>query len=195
MSGTGFDRRSPSQSSAFDGVRVRGRRRLGCLFSVCFLAVVMLPPSVTTAMSAEQKPEAGFRDCSEMVVIPAGHFQMGSTDDDTHRDLRLIPPPSSGLATVLGISDRAIAKSSMAYEHPQHEVTIPEGFALSKYLITRGQFAAFVKDTKHITGGCYINGTLRPSISNNSWSKPGFEQSDRDPVVCVTWLDAKAYIA
>jgi formylglycine-generating enzyme required for sulfatase activity len=28
-----------------------------------------------------------------------------------------------------------------------------------------------------------------------SWRDPGFPQSDRDPVVCVDWFDAKAYAA
>jgi formylglycine-generating enzyme required for sulfatase activity len=83
----------------------------------------------------------------------------------------------------------------MTHEHPQHEVTIPEGFALSKYLITRGQFAVFVRETKRNTGICYIQSTMRAGNMADSWSTPGFEQSDRDPVVCVAWLDAKAYIA
>jgi formylglycine-generating enzyme required for sulfatase activity len=63
---------------------------------VHFFAIVLLLSFVTTASCADQKPEAGFRDCPdcpEMVVIPPGHFQMGSADDDTQRDLRLIPPP------------------------------------------------------------------------------------------------------
>jgi formylglycine-generating enzyme required for sulfatase activity len=28
-----------------------------------------------------------------------------------------------------------------------------------------------------------------------TWKSPGFAQSDRDPVVCVNWEDAKAYAA
>ena len=28
-----------------------------------------------------------------------------------------------------------------------------------------------------------------------SWQHPGFEQSDRDPVVCVTWHDALAFVS
>ena len=30
---------------------------------------------------------------------------------------------------------------------------------------------------------------------DRSWQNPGFHQTDRDPVVCVSWQDAKAYIA
>lgn len=63
--------------------------------------------------------------------------------------------------------------------------------------MTRGQFAAFVRATGHdVSGGCweYTAGEWKENASN-SWRAPGFEQSDRDPVVCVSWDDAKAYVA
>ena len=31
--------------------------------------------------------------------------------------------------------------------------------------------------------------------SEAGWQAPGFTQSDRDPVVCVNWDDAQAYVA
>jgi formylglycine-generating enzyme required for sulfatase activity len=31
--------------------------------------------------------------------------------------------------------------------------------------------------------------------ADGSWQNPGFEQTDRDPVTCVSWEDARAYIA
>ena len=63
-----------------------------------------------------------------MVVVPAGDVMMGSPENERGR------------------SDE---------EGPQHRVTIANPFAIGKFSITRGEFAAFVKETDHKTeGGC-----------------------------------------
>ena len=60
-------------------------------------------------------------------------------------------------------------------------------FALSKYEVTRGQFAAFVEATGHdVRDGC-VGGQMG-SWRDQSW------QSDDHPVVCVGWDDAQAYV-
>ena len=106
-----------------------------------------------------------------MVVVPAGSFTMGS------------PPHGAGR------SDN---------EGPQHRVTIPWRFAVGKYEVTRGEFARFVKATGHAAGdSCWIKvGGLIPwrERSDRGWRNPGFERTDRDPVVCMSWRDAKAYV-
>ena len=96
----------------------------------------------------------------EMVVIPAGRFTMGSTAEETTRF-----NASEGLA---------------AQEKPQHSVTITKPFALSKYLVTRGEFAAFVAATGY--------------NDNKVWRSPGFAQTDQDPVVRVSFADAQHYV-
>jgi formylglycine-generating enzyme required for sulfatase activity len=64
--------------------------------------------------------------------------------------------------------------------------------------VTRAQFSAFVFETGYrITAPCgaYDLATktfVRPP--GTSWLEPGFVQSDRDPVVCVSYDDAQAYI-
>jgi formylglycine-generating enzyme required for sulfatase activity len=65
---------------------------------------------------------------------------------------------------------------------PQHKVTISRGFHLGKYPVTRGEFTAFVADTGRDM-----------SARGFDWTKPGFEQTDRHPVVCVSHDDATAY--
>jgi formylglycine-generating enzyme required for sulfatase activity len=55
-------------------------------------------------------------------------------------------------------------------------------FWLGRYPVTRGEYAAFVKDQKYTAGG-------------DSWRNPEFAQTDRDPVVNVSALDADAYAA
>jgi formylglycine-generating enzyme required for sulfatase activity len=65
-------------------------------------------------------------------------------------------------------------------EHPAHPVTIAQRFALGRFPITRIEFARFVRSTGYRVG--------------TDWIDAGFDQSDRDPVVEINWLDAQAYI-
>jgi formylglycine-generating enzyme required for sulfatase activity/pimeloyl-ACP methyl ester carboxylesterase len=119
-------------------------------------------------------------DCPEMVVIPAGNFIMGSSSAE------------KSWAASHGGSAGAVAD-----EAPQHQVALPS-FALGKYDITRGEYAAFVRETGHSgSDGCGHGRAIfkwekDPKLT---WENPGMTQTDRDPVVCVNWQDAKAYIA
>ncbi len=108
------------------------------------------------------------KDCPEMVVIPAGQFEMGSPNEEEHRD-----------------SD----------EGPVRTVTHAKPFAIGKYEITRKQFAAFVNDTGHWGNArCLIwNGTQLAFADANSWLDPDYDVSDDHPMVCVSWWDAVAY--
>jgi formylglycine-generating enzyme required for sulfatase activity len=129
-----------------------------------------------------------FRDCSvcsEMVVIPAGSFLMGSSPAETERDIGAMPS-----------DENETDKRTFTSEHPQHTVTIARRFAMGRYFVTRGEFAAFVKETGYSTdGGCTVFTNHRyPLRPEAGWRAPGFAQTDRDPVVCVNWYDAQAYI-
>jgi formylglycine-generating enzyme required for sulfatase activity len=69
-------------------------------------------------------------------------------------------------------------------------------FKMGKYEVTRGQFAAFVKATNYDAGNScrvYQDGSWSKKEGYN-WRNPGFNQTDNDPVVCVSWDDAKAYV-
>ena len=119
-------------------------------------------------------PKAGhiFRDCPncpEMVVIPAGSFDMGSPGSEAGRG-----------------DD----------EGPVHQVNITS-FALGRTEITRGQFAEFVKSSGYITGDrCWTleNGKYEERSGRN-WREPGYPQDDKHPVACINWNDALAYAA
>jgi formylglycine-generating enzyme required for sulfatase activity len=122
------------------------------------------------------KPGETFRDCSvcpEMVVIPAGSFQMGSPDDEKGRN-----------------SD----------EGPEHKVRINEPFALGKREVTVGEFRAFVAATGYRTEaeqgqGCAVLDSAKWRYgAKRNWRAPGFPQGDDHPVVCVSWNDARAYL-
>ena len=109
-------------------------------------------------------------DCPQMVVVPVGSFTMGSWVGEEGHD---------------------------GDESPSHPVTIKQPFALGRFAVTRGEFAAFVKATGyHSKHSCYAwNLADWTPKSSLSWRSPGFAQSDRDPVVCVSWIDAQAYVA
>ena len=109
-------------------------------------------------------------DCPEMVVIPAGSFTMGSPPDEEGR---------------------------YDGEGPPHRVTIGRSFAAGRFEVTRAEYAAFVRDTGHGLGdGCSSNTGNRWKLSlSKSWRDPGFVQTDRDPVVCVSWDDVQAYVS
>ena len=113
-----------------------------------------------------------FRDCAEcpeMVVIPAGEFVMGSPEGEEGRD-----------------SD----------EGPQHTVRIGRPFALGKFEVTRGEFGAFVRESGHQASGCRVyTGSAWENDASKGWRDPGYEQTERDPVACVSWDDAVAYLA
>ena len=77
-----------------------------------------------------------------------------------------------------------MSESDSDHERPRHRVSIAQPFAVGVGPVTKGEFAAFVKATKpHLGNG------------RSSWLYPGFDQDEVHPVVCVSWHDAKAYVA
>ena len=114
-------------------------------------------------------------DCPIMVKIPSGSFVMGSSESETRRE--------------------AAKDEDVTDERPQHSVLIKAEFAIGQYTITRGEFSTFVRETGHDPRGCvvYQDGewTLK---QDRSWQSPGYAQTDRHPVVCVSHADALRYV-
>jgi formylglycine-generating enzyme required for sulfatase activity len=131
-----------------------------------------------------------------MVVIPAGSFEMGSTEAEIDAAMAGVPPNNGpfGMLWLFGMGDRQMANRFMHYELPRHTVTIGKRFALGRFPVTREEFGAFVKATGYRTGPCLIEIGPRPRAQPDRWYDPGYDQTDRDPAVCVTWEDAQAYI-
>ena len=120
-------------------------------------------------LSSRRRPGGVFRDCPscpEMVVIPAGTFMMGSPASEEGRD-----------------DD----------EGPRHRVTL-ESFALGRYEVTRGEYAAFASATGRSPRGCKRVYDGEGTYDASWWRNPGFAQGDGHPVVCVSWDDAQAYV-
>ena len=67
-------------------------------------------------------------------------------------------------------------------------VVMPGGrLALGRYEVTVGEYRAFAAATGGGAGGGCNRGPY-------SWRDPGFPQTDRHPVTCVSWDDAQAYV-
>ena len=83
--------------------------------------------------------------------------------------------------------------------HRLQWVEFDQPFAISKYEVTRGEFEQFVKSTRYRTDarqdpkcGCQKAGEF-PRRDTLRWNRPGFDQEDTHPVVCVSTRDALAY--
>ena len=133
----------------------------------------------TAAVDAGVAPAPGevpgkvLRDCEqcpEMIVVPAGSFEMGSLPNEEGRQ---------------------------DSEGPVRRVEIPRPFAVGKFEVTREEFEAFAEVSGRDTGtSCWAwRDDGFQSRSGLGWDRPGYSQTDRHPAVCVSWEDARAYVA
>ena len=97
----------------------------------------------------------------DMVLVPAGVFQMGSAGN--------------------------------AQEAPARQVRVAP-FAIGRHEVTRQEFLAFTTATNYMMVGGNGDDQEFCDLRQVDWRRPGFEQTDLDPVVCVSSYDAKAYI-
>lgn len=137
--------------------------------------VLPAAPPVTALAGNGAIPSAGTviqdcADCPELVAIPAGEFTMGSGPKEKMRELD---------------------------EEPAHRVKVAAPIAVGKFEVTRGQYSAFVKETgRDSKPGCHsTRGGFFHKNPKATWQSPGFEQKNEEPVVCVSWTDAQAYVA
>jgi len=107
--------------------------------------------------------------CPELVVVPAGTFEMGTPSYEKNRG-----------------DD----------EGPIRRVTIPKAFAIGKFEVTKAEFAAFADTTGYSTGtACRTRENDSWDVrEGRNWRDPGYRQSPRDPVVCINKADAEAYL-
>jgi eukaryotic-like serine/threonine-protein kinase len=137
------------------------RRRWPIAVVLCLLLCVAALP-LAGAGDEPAKDEITNSIGMKLKLIPAGKFLMGSPKDE---------------------------KGRYDDEGPQHTVEITRPFYLGVYPVTKGQFAAFVKDAGYQT-------EAEQAGEKQTWQNPGFEkydQSDDDPVTLVSWNDAVKY--
>ena len=150
-----------------------------CVSMLCGVVLA----SAATVVAAQ--PTAGFStnllvgsrfqecpDCPEMVVVPPGRFVMGAEGGEKGRP-----------------------------EGPRRTVSIPQAFAVGRFEVTRAQYEAFVNATQYDSGpGCAGWSAAKQNFEDFpefNWRNPaaGVTTAANEPIVCVSWLDAKAYVA
>jgi len=122
------------------------------------------------------------RDCPEMVVVPRGEVAVKFADD-----FNAI------------YADDVNGAASHPAEATGRQVTIHIGkeFAVGIFHVTVEEYAAFAHATKTaVPKGCEILDPNSMWIENPkiNWTHPLFRQTGRDPVVCINWFDAHAYV-
>jgi formylglycine-generating enzyme len=179
-----------------------------------FLALVAIG---ALAMAQEPKTSSGTNQITnsigmKLTLIPSGEFMMGSNESAEETAAFFHKNYPDGYHQMF--------PSLFEGEHPQHRVRITRLFYLGTYHVTRGQFHQFVKETGYLTGS-ERGEKLPPGSPPNrhfkeenpgadgwnpdtkklafdrrfSWRNTGFEQTDKHPVVNVTWNDAVAFCA
>jgi len=140
-------------------------------------------------LPAEKTASIGLK----LVRIPAGEFMMGGGE------------PAEELAKAFAAYRRKA--EYFVDEYPRHRVKIGKPFYLGKYEVTVGEFEKFTADSGYKTQAETMNGADTPKGAGGwgynaetgkmegrdpkfNWRNPGFEQSDEQPVLDVTWYDA-----
>lgn len=164
---------------------------LAAALPIALLAAPSATPADSETAGARQTTPDRSPDTAmiNMVLVEGGTFQMGDVLND-----------------------------GIQFALPVHEVTV-SSFHLHKYQVTLEQFAAFVEDSSYVTSaetesrkedavaedqysamlasrGAHVMDPAANGMSwvaEADWKHPQFEQSPRDPVVCISWTDAIAY--
>lgn len=108
----------------------------------------------------------------ELVVVPAGSFRMGD-----------------------------ISGKGLSNERPVETKEIRHSFGMGETEITVKAFEQFVQSTNFVTEAEKDKGCASYSEGealwerNRNWRSPGFPQTDKSPVVCVSLQDARAFVA
>ncbi len=66
--------------------------------------------------------------------------------------------------------------------------------AVGRSEVSRGDYARFAAATGRTPSLCRERASLLRLLAPRDWTSPGFEQTDGQAVVCVSWQDAEAYL-
>jgi formylglycine-generating enzyme required for sulfatase activity len=122
----------------------------------------------------------------EFVKVAGGCYQMGQNETEKEELALLVGEEGANLA--------------FGDELPVREVCVAD-FNLGRHEVTVDAFRKFVEATGYRTeaesgGGCQEYQIPRYHWEENplrNWREPGFAQKGDEPVVCVSWNDARAF--
>jgi formylglycine-generating enzyme required for sulfatase activity len=154
-----------AEAARSDGNIVRARQALDDYFRVADREDPAYKEALRVYPQLKEKvPEAFWPIVDNMVLVAGGEYDMGDRSGTGPEE-----------------------------EQPAHEVRV-RSFALSAREVTRSEFEAFVRATDHTMVAGNGGGEEFCDLESVTWQAPGFEQTDEDPAVCVSWPDAQAYI-
>ncbi len=140
------------------------------------LALAGLLMALSACVSVPQRAAGTvFQDCPEcpqMVVVPPGQFDMGEAE----------------------------GAEAGRFEGPVRRVRIDYSYAVGRFELTNAQYRRFVEATGHATAGTGCNVVSQGKLiamPGSSWADPSYGRSiaDNEPVACIRWSDAVAYVA
>lgn len=148
-----------------------------------------LAPSTAEPTKAAEAPARPAGDAVVVPPVPAG--DPASTGGGRPGDMRFVKLEAGTFD--MGSPSGEMGRSSS--EGPVHRVSVA-AFELGAYEVTVDQFAAYADANPTLDlSGCHAYKGRWILDAALNWRRPGFEQSGRDPVVCVSWLDALGYVA
>jgi formylglycine-generating enzyme required for sulfatase activity len=111
----------------------------------------------------------------------ANHLKVPVESSNSIRMKMVLIPPGEFL-----MGSPESDESAMDNEKPQHKVRITKPFEMAAHEVTVGQFKAFIDATGYRT-------EAETGGDQQTWTNPGFQQTDAHPVVWVSWNDAVAF--
>ena len=136
--------------------------------SACLFLLLAVP----AALAQQAVPASDCADCPALALVPPGSYSMGT------------PPTADEVDATTG-------------ETPPVVIAMGKPFYIGAKEVTVGEFRRFVEATGYEAPlGCrvWLDGQWVEE-RDRSWRDPGFAQpqADDEPVVCVNWVDARAY--
>ena len=134
------------------------------------MTISITAPSISAAQFEAGETFSECENCPTMVVIPPGQFTMGSERGE-------------------------FVLNEMRPETPVHPREIRHTFAAGQTEVTNEQFSMFVEATGYRPSQACTKWKGEVVLFGGDWTDPDYGRppAPQEPVVCVSWYDAKAY--